>query len=79
MESRKAKKFNFEQSLHDLETIVKELEDGGLNLETALKNFERGINLVRACQSELTAAEQRVQILTTNNNNENLKPYEDLE
>ena len=36
----------FEQSMKQLEQIVKELEDGDLPLEKALKKFEEGMKLV---------------------------------
>jgi exodeoxyribonuclease VII small subunit len=55
---------SFEDSLSELQTIVTELEDGALGLETSLARFERGIGLLRTCYSILEAAETRVEILT---------------
>ncbi|TKB46870.1 exodeoxyribonuclease VII small subunit [Ferrimonas sediminicola] len=55
---------SFEQALLELEQIVGNLEQGNLPLEQALKQFERGIHLVRASQQKLTQAEQSVQMLT---------------
>lgn len=52
---------NFEKSIAELETIVSELENGGLSLEQSLQAFERGVVLTRQCQSALQSAEQRVQ------------------
>ena len=60
--------FNFEASLNELEKLVDILENGDLSLEQSLQDFERGINLTRACQSALTEAQQKVQILLDNNN-----------
>lgn len=54
---------DFEESMRELETLVERLEKGDLPLEEALKQFERGVALTRACQSALKAAEQRVEIL----------------
>lgn len=54
---------DFEQSLRDLEEIVARLEQGDLPLEESLKQFERGIQLTRLCQSALKNAEQKVEIL----------------
>ncbi|MDX1589402.1 MAG: exodeoxyribonuclease VII small subunit [Oleiphilaceae bacterium] len=51
----------FEESLAQLETLVKQLEQGDLPLEEALKAFERGVTLTRQCQQSLRAAEQRVE------------------
>ncbi|CAA0078316.1 Exodeoxyribonuclease 7 small subunit [BD1-7 clade bacterium] len=54
----------FEQSLQELETIVQQMERGDLELEQSLAAFEKGISLIRECQTTLDAAEQRVQQLT---------------
>jgi exodeoxyribonuclease VII small subunit len=40
------------------------MEAGDLTLESALKQFERGIQLTRQCQKALREAEQKVEILT---------------
>lgn len=61
--------FNFEASLNELEKLVDALENGDLPLEQSLQDFERGINLTRACQSALTDAQQKVKILLDKNNN----------
>ncbi len=65
--SRKSKGPEFEQSLAELESVVDRLEHGELPLEEALKQFERGIELARACESSLKQAEQRVEILLQKN------------
>ena len=52
-----------EKSLEELEALVTRLEGGDLPLEQALKEFERGVKLTRACQSALQEAEQKVEIL----------------
>lgn len=56
----------FEKSLLELEDIVKKLEQGDLPLEDALKFYEKGIHLARKCQSDLTQAEQKIEILRLN-------------
>ena len=48
---------------HDDAPSFERLEQGDLPLEEALKQFERGVALTRACQSALKAAEQKVEIL----------------
>lgn len=63
MTKKEEKTFNFESSLHELEKLVDALENGDLSLEQSLQDFERGIHLTRACQSALTDAQQKVQIL----------------
>ena len=54
---------DFEASLEELEALVERLERGDLQLEDALRSFERGVQLTRQCQGALTAAQQKVEIL----------------
>ena len=54
----------FEKSLEELEELVEKMEDGELSLEQSLQTYERGIKLARACQKALDEAEQRVEILS---------------
>ncbi|MDT8448504.1 MAG: exodeoxyribonuclease VII small subunit [bacterium] len=53
----------FEENLKQLEAIVESLEEGPADLDEALKSFERGIKLSRACHKELAEAEKRVEVL----------------
>jgi exodeoxyribonuclease VII small subunit len=61
--TKKVAKFNFEESLTNLENLVEAMEAGDLSLEEALKAFEQGIKLTRECQQALEQAEQKVQVL----------------
>lgn len=63
MAKKETTKPDFEQSLQELEALVLRMESGDLSLEASLKEFERGVQLTRQCQAELTAAEQRVKLL----------------
>jgi exodeoxyribonuclease VII small subunit len=54
----------FEQSISELEHIVKQLEKGELTLDDSLQQFEKGINLARTCQKVLHQAEQKIELLT---------------
>ena len=54
---------SFEDALQQLEQIGTRLESGDLPLEAALSAFENGIQLARQGQLQLQHAEQRVQIL----------------
>jgi exodeoxyribonuclease VII small subunit len=53
----------FSDALAELESIVSALEGGQLELEESLARYERGVALLRACQSRLAEAEQRVTML----------------
>ena len=54
----------FEESIKELEKIVKTLEDGAPSLDESLKNFEKGITLIKVCQKELESAENKIKELT---------------
>jgi exodeoxyribonuclease VII small subunit len=57
----------FEESLAELERIVRELEDGKLGLEEALGRYENGVGLLKRCYAQLQHAEQRIlQLMGTN-------------
>jgi exodeoxyribonuclease VII small subunit len=56
---------HFEKSIMELEEIVRQLEKGELSLEESLKQFEKGISLARSCQDVLQKAEQKIEILTS--------------
>lgn len=70
------KNINLEQSLKNLESLVTELETGELPLEEAMKKFENGIKLTRACQTALKEAEQKVEILLNDNKTDTFAPLE---
>ena len=54
----------FEESIKELEKIVKTLEDGEPSLDESLKNFENGITLIKVCQKEPESAENQIKELT---------------
>jgi exodeoxyribonuclease VII small subunit len=62
--TKKTKAPDFEAAMAELEAIVERLEQGDLPLEESLKQFERGVELTRACQAALKQAEQKVKVLT---------------
>jgi exodeoxyribonuclease VII small subunit len=64
----------FEDSIKELEKIVKSLEDGEPNLDESLKNFEKGISLIKVCQKELESAENKIKELTEDGQT---KPFND--
>jgi len=54
---------SFEAAVSELEAIVQEMESGNLPLEDALARYQRGVGLLRHCQTTLGDAEQRVRML----------------
>jgi len=75
--ARKKTTFSFEASLENLETIVDQMEQGELSLEDSLKAFEQGIKLTRECQQALLKAEQKVQMLVEEDDEDSLVDFEE--
>lgn len=75
MAAKKTESLSFDAALSELEQIVQQLEQGDLPLETALKQFERGIQLARVSKQKLEQAEQQVQILLQQGGQEKLAPF----
>ncbi|NYT52257.1 MAG: exodeoxyribonuclease VII small subunit [Candidatus Vesicomyosocius endoextente] len=73
-----SEKFNFNQGLIDLEKIVKTMESGDLSLEDSLNHFSKGVELTKQCQSALNKAEQKISMLTEEDNYTNEKPLKKL-
>ena len=65
--AKSKKPLNFEQALGELEALVGAMESGEMTLEESLQAFELGIRLTRDCQQALSQAEQKVQILLSEN------------
>jgi exodeoxyribonuclease VII small subunit len=50
----------YEQARDELIEVVQRLEQGGLDLDTSLKLWERGEELARCCEEHLAGARKRV-------------------
>jgi exodeoxyribonuclease VII small subunit len=51
---------SFEAAYRELQQVVSQLEDGGLDLERAIQLFERGTQLAQQCERIIAEAELRV-------------------
>jgi exodeoxyribonuclease VII small subunit len=47
-----------------LEVIVEQMENARLPLEELIRGYEEGTRLIRVCSERLSAAEQRIEIIT---------------
>ena len=63
---------DIESTLKQLEKIVTQMEDEKLNLEDSLKSYEKGVTLVKEAQESLNKIEKKIQILSENNELNNL-------
>ena len=55
---------DFESAMRELDEVVKAMESGELTLEQSLSRFERGVALVKQCQTTLKTAELRIEQLS---------------
>jgi len=58
------KKMKFEEALAELEKIVRELEEGKVELDGAIEKYERGAALKRHCEAKLNEAQARIEKIT---------------
>jgi exodeoxyribonuclease VII small subunit len=54
---------SFEQSLAELEQIVRQLEEGQLGLSDSLARYEVGVKRLKECYQLLERAERRIELL----------------
>ncbi len=53
-------KLSFEESLEELEELVKQLESGDVPLDEAIDKFTKAMELVKSCNKKLTLAEESI-------------------
>lgn len=63
-----SKNISFEESLKELETIVRKLESGQTDLDSAIKDYERGNELRKNCEEKLAQAKLKVEKIIKNEN-----------
>ena len=67
---------SIESALERLETIVSSIEETPPPLEILIDRYEEGVGLLKLCQEKLTAAEQRIEIISRNEGKEaSLQPF----
>ena len=60
---------SFEEALMRLESIVAQLENGGLSLEDSMRAFEDGMKLNAFCSAKLAEAEKKIEKLVRQKDN----------
>lgn len=58
---------NFEASIAELESIVGKMESANLPLDESLRIYQRGVEILKSCQTSLNSAAQQVKILSEEN------------
>lgn len=54
-------RLNFEEAIKELTAIVGKIERGEISLESSLKQYERGMLLIKHCRQILQKAESRIE------------------
>ena len=75
MPAKKSAIPDFETAMKELEEIVESMENDQLTLDESLKQFERGVELSRICQSNLKKAEQKVEQLVKKHGEMVIEPF----
>lgn len=55
---------SFEDRLAEVETMIADMEAGGLPLEETVQRYEQGMQMIAALEKELSEATQRLTVLT---------------
>ncbi|MDO8303361.1 MAG: exodeoxyribonuclease VII small subunit [Sedimentisphaerales bacterium] len=59
-------KLSFEEAIKELTSIVAGIEQGQIPLETGIKQYERGMDLIKQCRAILKNAEERIEKIGEN-------------
>lgn len=70
---------SFEEALRELESIVRQLEEGKITLDQAIQAYEKGAALRTLCETKLKNARLRVdQIVVGDNHSISSKPIDSI-
>lgn len=71
MEKHKSiENMTFEEALSELEAIVKRLDEGKENLESAISSYERASKLKNFCEKKLKEAKFKIEKISKNSEGE---------
>ncbi len=69
MNETPVEELSFEEAITELETVVHQLESGGVKLEEAVKAYERGVKLKNVCMEKLQNAKSKIDLLVLDGDN----------
>ena len=61
----------FDELLVDIESIVKDLESGNIDLETSIEKYSEAMKLIKICSDKLNKATESVNKILDENGNLN--------
>lgn len=53
-------KLKYEEAIEQLEALLEQIDSGEIGLEEALKQYERGVALIKRCRGVLDRVEKRI-------------------
>ena len=72
-------KMKFEEAVDALTGIVRGIEEGDIELEASLVQYERGMSLIKHCRTILEKAEKRIEKISAENEVEDDEEEEEEE
>lgn len=66
MEKVKIEELSFEETVENLDKVVKKLSDPELSLDDAFKSYEEGVLLLKHCNETLDKVEKKVMLINDN-------------
>jgi exodeoxyribonuclease VII small subunit len=70
-----AENVTFEQALKELEATVRKLEGGNVELEQAIEDYTRGMQLKEICEKKLNEAKLKVERVIASSNGVKTEPF----
>ena len=64
MTEKPVDEMSFEEAMHELESVVTQLDRGDVELDKSIALYERGVKLKARCEAELKRAEEKVAAIT---------------
>ena len=61
------KETKFEDNLKELETIIQELENGEIDLDSSIEKYTKAMKLVSTCEKKLNEVEEKVNKILNEN------------
>ena len=61
-------KINYDQAIEELETIVRKMESGDLNLDAITEKLKRAQKLIKLCKDRLTKTDEEIKKILSSDN-----------
>jgi len=61
--AKKTKEFSYEEAVIEIQTILKKMEKGDINLDELIESVDRGTQLITQCQAKLRDVEVKIQAI----------------